>query len=105
MTSSKKVILNSTQLKLTIDRLSCEIIENHSSQKNLKQLITFVEDRQAHDKRYAIDSRMITNELNWKPKHTFSEAISITLDWYIRNLDWCHQTLERSGYKGQRLGK
>ena len=29
MTNSKKVILNSNQLKLTIDRLSCEIIENH----------------------------------------------------------------------------
>ena len=37
MGSSKKVILNSIQLKLTIDRLSCEIIENHV--KNLEKTV------------------------------------------------------------------
>ena len=33
-----------------------------------KNLITFVEDRPGHDKRYAIDSSLIKEELNWFPK-------------------------------------
>ena len=48
-------------------------------------------DRPGHDKRYAIDSSKIKTELEWKPKYTFAEGIEITVDWYIRNLDWCEK--------------
>ena len=53
--------------------------------KSYKNLITYVQDRIGHDKRYAIDSSKIESELNWKPKYSFNEALEITISWYIKN--------------------
>lgn len=52
------------------------------------QLITFVKDRAGHDKRYAIDASKIEKELGWKPKMTFEEGLSKTIDWYLENTVW-----------------
>jgi dTDP-glucose 4,6-dehydratase len=51
-------------------------------------LIKYVEDRLGHDRRYAIDSSKIQNELGWKPEVCFEDGIKITIDWYINNRDW-----------------
>ena len=50
------------------------------------KLIKYVDDRLGHDKRYAIDSSKIKNELGWKPHHTFDKGIDKTIDWYINKL-------------------
>lgn len=50
--------------------------------------IKYVEDRLGHDRRYAIDSSKIQNELGWHPSVTFEEGIKITIDWYLNNQDW-----------------
>ena len=47
-----------------------------------------VEDRPGHDFRYSIDSSKIRDELNWKPKHRFTESIKATVDWYVNNRSW-----------------
>ncbi|WP_200816497.1 dTDP-glucose 4,6-dehydratase [Salirhabdus sp. Marseille-P4669] len=47
-----------------------------------EELITFVEDRLGHDRRYAIDNSKITNELGWTPSYTFQEGIKNTINWY-----------------------
>ena len=52
------------------------------------KLITFVKDRNAHDRRYAIDSTKIKKELNWKPLITFEEGIQKTFEWYNNNRVW-----------------
>ena len=54
--------------------------------KSLK-LIQYVEDRLGHDRRYAIDSSKIKNELDWSPKNTFEIGINKTIDWYLNNLN------------------
>ncbi len=51
-------------------------------------LITFVEDRPGHDKRYAIDNTKIRRELQWEPKHRFEEGIVKTIQWYLSNQKW-----------------
>ncbi len=51
-------------------------------------LITYVKDRQAHDRRYAMDASKIEKELGWKPEYTFEEWIDGTIDWYMNNEDW-----------------
>ncbi|MBL66722.1 MAG: dTDP-glucose 4,6-dehydratase, partial [Puniceicoccaceae bacterium] len=38
-----------------------------------ERLIDFVKDRPGHDKRYAIDSSLISNKLNWSPKYTLEK--------------------------------
>lgn len=52
-----------------------------------KKLITYVQDRLGHDKRYAIDSTKIKKELGWKPKYSFNSGIDKTISWYLGNLN------------------
>jgi dTDP-glucose 4,6-dehydratase len=53
-----------------------------------EEMIDFVKDRPGHDRRYAIDSSKIKNELGWEPLFSFEEAISKTIEWYINNKTW-----------------
>lgn len=53
-----------------------------------ENVIEYVKDRPGHDRRYAIDSRKIKNELGWKPKYNFDEALQITCNWYQENQSW-----------------
>lgn len=45
-------------------------------------LIEFVEDRPGHDKRYSINSSKIQNEIGWKPKYEFGQALKETVEWF-----------------------
>jgi dTDP-glucose 4,6-dehydratase len=68
-----------------------------------KSLITFVDDRPGHDKRYSIDFKKIQQELGWFPMETFSEGLRKTVAWYLANREWWLGILEGK-YRGQRLG-
>ena len=61
------------------------------------RLISFVEDRLGHDRRYAIDSAFAQRELNWKPRHKFEDGLVETMQWYIENPNWWQPLLERAG--------
>ena len=50
--------------------------------------IVYVDDRRAHDRRYAIDSSKIQSELNWEPSVNFKEGIAKTFDWYKEHEEW-----------------
>jgi dTDP-glucose 4,6-dehydratase len=56
--------------------------------KKSEDLIQYVKDRPGHDRRYAIDSSKIKNELVWKPCYSFETAIIETIEWYIKNKNW-----------------
>lgn len=47
-----------------------------------------VEDRPGHNFRYSLDSSKITQELGWKPRHQFPEALKQTIGWYLENQSW-----------------
>jgi len=53
-----------------------------------KSLIKHVKDRPAHDRRYALDSAKIRDELSWKPDTPFEKGLAQTVDWYIANQKW-----------------
>lgn len=61
-------------------------------------LIKYVKDRPGHDRRYAIDSTKIMNELNWAQSVTFEEGIEKTIDWYLQNKNWL-QTVVSGDYQ------
>jgi len=61
-----------------------------------ESLITYVTDRLGHDRRYAIDSSKIHQELNWKPIHRPEQGIRETIDWYLANTGWWEALLKRS---------
>lgn len=51
-------------------------------------LITYVNDRPGHDRRYAIDSSKIQKDLGWKPQETFESGLRKTVQWYLTNNEW-----------------
>jgi len=62
----------------------CSILDHRIPQKDsYSSLITFVEDRAGHDRRYAIDATKIEDELGWKADENFETGIEKTIDWYI----------------------
>lgn len=71
------------------------------------ELITYVQDRPGHDRRYAIDCSKITQELGWEPEESFATGLRKTVQWYLDNMTWVDRV--RSGeYKqwiNQHYGK
>lgn len=53
-----------------------------------ESLITYVQDRPGHDRRYAIDNTKITTQLGWSPRYTFEQGIHETIQWYLNNTEW-----------------
>lgn len=71
---------------LQIANTICEILDRNQPRKNgknYKELITLVDDRLGHDRRYAIDATKLESELNWKAEETFDSGIVKTVKWYL----------------------
>ncbi|MFP4014035.1 MAG: dTDP-glucose 4,6-dehydratase [Chitinispirillaceae bacterium] len=60
-----------------------------------ESLITYVEDRLGHDRRYAIDASKIKQELGWSPSVTFEVGIKKTIDWYLSNKWWWEKLIRK----------
>jgi len=60
-----------------------------------ESLIEFVEDRLGHDRRYAIDSHKIQDELGWRPSVDFEKGLDRTIQWYVEHEDWLQKLKER----------
>jgi dTDP-glucose 4,6-dehydratase len=52
-----------------------------------EDLMTYVQDRPGHDRRYSVDTTKIRS-LGWKPAHCFTDAMKETIHWYINNRWW-----------------
>lgn len=51
--------------------------------------IVHVEDRKAHDRRYAIDATKAEVALGWRPTTMFEAGLEQTVAWYRANSQWC----------------
>jgi dTDP-glucose 4,6-dehydratase len=63
-----------------------------------RSLITYVADRPGHDRRYAIDSAKIRQELGWEPAVAFERGIRDTIAWYQQNTGWV-ENIARGEYR------
>ena len=64
----------------------CEILDQKRplpNGKSYKDLISFVQDRAGHDRRYAIDATKIETQLGWRAQENFETGIVKTIDWYL----------------------
>lgn len=52
------------------------------------KLITYVQDRPGHDRRYAIDNTKISKELGWNPSYLFEDGLYSTIEWYVNHKEW-----------------
>ena len=50
--------------------------------------IEHITDRPGHDRRYAIDSTKMRQELGWKPQVEFEEGLNRSIDWYLGHKSW-----------------
>lgn len=70
---------------INIVRLICALLdERRPKYAPHDKLIKFVEDRPGHDRRYAIDAKKMSMELEWAPTETFESGILKTIDWYMK---------------------
>jgi dTDP-glucose 4,6-dehydratase len=51
-------------------------------------LIKYVTDRPGHDRRYALRSDKIEQELGWRPRHSFEDGLRATAEWYQTHPEW-----------------
>jgi len=58
-----------------------------------ESLITFVKDRPAHDRRYAIDSSKIARDLGWTATVSFDRGIADTIAWYQQHEQWWQRVM------------
>ena len=96
------------QKNIDVVRRICSLLDELAPERpagiaQFADLITFVEDRPGHDRRYAIDASKIERELGWVPEETFETGLRKTVQWYLDNLEWC-QRVQDGSYQGQRLG-
>jgi dTDP-glucose 4,6-dehydratase len=84
-----------------LDELALE--QRREGLEKYRDLITFVEDRPGHDKRYAIDATKLQSELGWQAKENFESGIRKTIRWYLEN-QWWWRPIREKKYAGERLG-
>jgi dTDP-glucose 4,6-dehydratase len=87
---------------ITICSILDELAPNKHGLKNYHELITFVQDRPGHDKRYAIDAAKINKELGWKPLESFETGIRKTIQWYLEHNAWIDRV--KNGSYRERIG-
>ncbi len=82
---------NNEKQNLEIVRTICKILDDlrpNDPTVPHEKLLTYVQDRPGHDRRYAIDARKLESELGWRPKETFETGIRKTIEWYLANEAW-----------------
>jgi len=65
-----------------------------SKKEHPRTLITHVTDRLGHDRRYAIDPKLIVSELNYEPNEMFSTGIKKTIEWILSHSQWWESVLD-----------
>ena len=66
-------------------------------------LITYVQDRPGHDRRYAIDASKIHDQLGWAPRESFASGLERTVQWYLDHSEWIER-ITTGKYQRERLG-
>ena len=61
-----------------------------------EEMITYVEDRLGHDRRYSIDCSK-ARALGWAPQREFREALETTVAWYRDNRWWWEPLKAKQG--------
>ena len=84
---------NNEKANIDIVKIILQALEKPES------LITYVKDRPGHDKRYAINSCKIQNELGWKPQTDFEIGMRQTIEWYKNNPKWIERILNEEYIK------
>ena len=81
---------------INVVKLMCQILDETKPRddgKAYEDLIEFVKDRPGHDRRYAMDTTKIEQELGWQPKESFESGLKKTVFWYLENMEWIKKVM------------
>ena len=87
---------------IEIVKTICEILDTKADladKKPHEQLITYVQDRPGHDRRYDMNIEKINRTLGWHPKYNLREGLQKTVEWYLNNIDWLNAILVEKDYQ------
>lgn len=91
---------NNEKTNIEVVTLICDLLDGKIGPlpggASRKSLISFVTDRLGHDRRYAIDSSRMRNEIGWQPAVDFEGGMAQTIDWYLANQDWLDSVIDGS---------
>jgi dTDP-glucose 4,6-dehydratase len=92
---------NNEMKNIEVVSLLCDILDDRVGPlpggTARRSLITYVRDRQGHDRRYAIDATRIRDEIGWQPSVTrFADGLAATVDWYLAHPDWLEAVIDGS---------
>lgn len=76
---------NNDLIHLLCDKMAS--IKN-KAKSHYKKLITYVQDRPGHDRRYSINCNKIKDELGWSQIVDFEKGLEKTIHWYLENKEW-----------------
>ena len=80
---------NSEKANIDVVTAICDLVdEMRPGDASRRKLITYVQDRPGHDRRYAIDARKISREVRWQPTEKFESGLRKTVQWYLENPAW-----------------
>jgi dTDP-glucose 4,6-dehydratase len=82
---------NSERANIDVVSAICDLVDEMrpaSGAAPRRSLITFVEDRPGHDRRYAINADKLSSEVGWKPAERFESGLRKTVRWYLDHADW-----------------
>ena len=100
---SYNVGARSERANLQVVEAICDLVDERLGGEPRRTLITFVDDRPGHDRRYAIDATKIETELGWRTEQSFEAGLASTVDWFLAN-DWWWRPIREQKYGGDRLG-
>lgn len=75
---------------LAVVEAICAAIAKHKGVDagQLTRRIRYVTDRPGHDRRYALDTSKVRQELGWAPRVDFASGLQRTVEWYLTHADW-----------------
>jgi dTDP-glucose 4,6-dehydratase len=82
---------HSERRNLDVITAICELLDEMRPDLEIgprRKLVTFVEDRPGHDRRYALDATKIARELGWRPSEDFDSGLRQTVRWYLDHPAW-----------------
>lgn len=87
---------------LTIVETICDILDEYKPRddgSSYHELINFVKDRPGHDRRYAMNTGKIQHELGWHPRHSLTEGLRDTVEWYLSHTEWVAAIRKQQDYQ------
>lgn len=93
---------NNQPANLTIVETICDILDEYQPREDeaaYHDLIRFVKDRLGHDRRYAMDAGKIERELGWRPRHSLTEGLRDTVEWYLSHPEWVAAIRKQQEYQ------